>query len=71
MIEALADGTKIGLMNDYPRIYKWEEEYALLRFTDGAKVLIFSTDPNEASDTTPVVSHQGRVFDDLLRIHIE
>ena len=58
------------VQKEYPRVYYWNKKYTLLRFPDGANILTFKDNPREALDATMVVSHQGRVFDDLLALHI-
>ena len=44
---------------------------ALLQFPDGAEALSLRANTGDASITTLVVSHESRVFDDILRIHVE
>ena len=58
-----------------PRLYAWAKKYELVAFKD-SKVLIFKDgaegdDDALALDRAQVVSHHGRVFEDLLKIHVD
>ena len=59
----------------HSQVYAWAKKYELVTF-QGSKILIFkggADDDGEplALDQAQVVSHHGRVFEDLLKIHID
>ena len=59
----------------HSQVYAWAKKYELVTF-QGSKILIFKggadgDDETLALDQAQVVSHHGRVFEDLLKIHID
>ena len=59
----------------YSQVYAWAKKYELVAF-ESSKVLVLKDEDSGDSDTqafdrAKVVSHRGRVFDDLLKIHLE
>jgi hypothetical protein len=59
------------LQKEFPYIYSWDKKYELMQFPDAPNILVFKHGPGAALDTAVIVSHHGRVFDDLLLIHID
>ena len=59
----------------HSQVYAWAKKYELVSFKD-SKVLIFKNGADGDGDTlaldqAQVVSHHGRVFADLLKIHVD
>ena len=69
------DGTeKKATQKDYPQVYAWARKYELVSIS-GSDVLVFKSKEEEdaatALDQAVKVSHQGRVFEDLHKIHLD
>ena len=67
---------KKAVQKEHSQVYAWAKKYELVTF-QGSKILIFKggadgDDDEEtlALDQAQIVSHHGRVFEDLLKIHI-
>ena len=66
---------KKAVQKVHSQVYAWAKKYELVTF-QGSKILIFKggadgDDETLALDQAQVVSHHGRVFEDLLKIHID
>ena len=66
---------KKAVQEGHSQVYAWAKKYELVTFK-GSKILIFKGGADGdgetmALDQAEVVSHHSRVFDDLLKIHID
>ena len=73
--EAGDASAKKAVQKVHSQVYAWAKKYELVSFKD-SKVLIFKNgadgdDDTLALDQAQVVSHHGRVFADLLKIHVD
>eukprot|EP00908_Phaeocystis_cordata_P001045 Transcript_11121.p2 GENE.Transcript_11121~~Transcript_11121.p2 ORF type:complete len:141 (-),score=67.31 Transcript_11121:171-593(-) len=65
---------KKATQQEYPQVYAWARKYELVSMS-GSEVLVFKNKAEEedaltALDQSVKVSHQGRVFEDLHKIHL-
>ena len=73
--EARDASEKKAVQKVHSQVYAWAKKYELVTFK-GSKILIFKGVADGDGDTlaldqAQVVSHHGRVFEDLLKIHID
>jgi hypothetical protein len=73
--EAEDASAKKAVQKVHSQVYAWAKKYELVSFKD-SKVLIFKNGADGDGDTlaldqAQVVSHHGRVFADLLKIHVD
>ena len=66
---------KKAVQKEHSQVYAWAKKHELVTFK-GSKILIFKggadgDDETLALDQAQVVSHHGRVFEDLLKVHID
>ena len=71
---AQSGNEKKEVQKAYSQVYAWAKKYELVAL-GSSKVLVFKDEDNGdadslAFDRAKVVSHRGRVFDDLLKIHL-